>query len=71
MLREHPLTLAAPLQVCMVCDKDIGGGKEWFMAFDKRHCSVACAQRSAAVFDQLRPPADSRDPTAVYLCTIT
>jgi hypothetical protein len=58
-------------QVCMVCDKDIGGGKEWIMANNKRHCSVACAQRSAAVFDMARPPKDSREPTAVYLCTIT
>jgi len=57
--------------MCMVCSKDIGGGCDWFMANNRRHCSVKCAQKSAALYDQKHPPADHREPTAVYLCTIT
>jgi hypothetical protein len=57
--------------ICMICSKDIGGGHEWFMAYDKRHCSVTCAQVSARMFDEQHPPVHEAEPTAVYLCTQT
>jgi hypothetical protein len=56
---------------CMACKRHIGGGCEWFMAYDKRHCSVECAQVSARKYDEEHPPAHEAEPTATYLCTQT